>query len=342
MPAQASERRRHATTSRRSWASARPFEFPEPEAGHASPWQDPVALADRRRRSWTRPLTLRAVAGDAIISFTVTAAITATLPQFRLGAIEAGLLGALIWVFAVAVSRGYEAGRLGDGAEEFQAVLRAAAGVIAGVGVVSYAMHYLLPRREVLLAVPLTALLSACYRHALRQRLHRRRYRGDAMLRTLVVGEPVAVDRLTQDLQSKASHGFEVVGACVPEPGPEIAENLGVELMGILSDVPQVVVDNKIDAVIVVGSQLSGQGLRRLSWALERTGAGLLVEPGLVEVTGPNVSLRPAAGLSLLQLEPPSSRHGRMLGKAVLDRTLGTLMLLVATPVIVLSALASG
>src|SRR4029078_13666447 len=66
----------------------------------------------------------------------------------------------------------------------------------------------------------------------------------------------------------------------------------------------------------------------------------VVVHRGRVEVACPTVSLRPAAGLSLLQLEPPSSRHGRMLSKAVLDRTLGTLMLLVATPIIVLCALA--
>jgi exopolysaccharide biosynthesis polyprenyl glycosylphosphotransferase len=80
--------------------------------------------------------------------------------------------------------------------------------------------------------------------------------------------------------------------------------------------------------------------LRRLSWALERTGSGLLVEPGLVEVTGPNVALRPAAGLSLLHLERPSARGGRLLAKAFIDRVAGTLLLLGATPVIAVAALA--
>jgi exopolysaccharide biosynthesis polyprenyl glycosylphosphotransferase len=100
------------------------------------------------------------------------------------------------------------------------------------------------------------------------------------------------------------------------------------------------VVDHDIDAVIVVGSQLSGDALRRLSWAIERTGAQLLVEPGLVEVAGPNISLRPAAGLSLLHLESPSSRPGRLIGKAVLDHLLGSVMLLIATPVILVAAVA--
>jgi exopolysaccharide biosynthesis polyprenyl glycosylphosphotransferase len=109
-------------------------------------------------------------------------------------------------------------------------------------------------------------------------------------------------------------------------------------VLGVISEIPQVVVDHEIDAVIVVGARLAGAPLRRLSWALQSTGAELLVAPGLVEVTGPNVSLRPAAGLSLLHVEPPSARHGRLLGKSVLDRVLGTLLLLLAVPLIVAGA----
>ncbi len=287
-----------------------------------------------------RPLLLRAVVGDLLVAATVATALTATLPRHRPDAWVAGLVGALIWVGAIQVARGYEAGRMGDGAEEFQAILRAAVGVVLAMGLFSYSFQVLLPRRAVLLAVPLTALLSAMLRHALRRRLHSGRQHGRSMLRTLLVGEPAAMERVAGDLRRQTSHGFDVVGACVPAPGPEIAENLGVDILGSTSELPQVVVDHDVDSVIVVGSQLTGPALRRLSWALEHTGAQLLVEPGLVEVAGPNVSLRPAAGLSLLHLEMPSSRAGRLLGKAALDRVVGSLLLLAATPVIAGSALA--
>ena len=333
----ATDRRRHSSRARRSWASADPFALPR-QHGTERP-VDPALAAEARRRSWTRPLTVQAVVADITIAAAVAGLCAASLPKTRPLTAVFMVAGALLWVTAVAITRGYEAGRMGDGAEEFQAVLKAATGVVAALGLGAYTAQYLLPRRDVLIAVPVVAALSAGWRHLMRQRLHRRRYRGEAMLRTLVVGEPVSVQRVADDLRSRASHGFEVVGACVPQPGPEIQEYLQTPLLGVLPDVPQVVVDNDIDAVIVVGSQLNGQALRRLSWALERTGAGLLVEPGLVEVAGPNVALRPAAGLSLLHLERPSSRAGRMLGKAAIDRLVGAALLLLASPVIGLAAL---
>jgi len=111
-------------------------------------------------------------------------------------------------------------------------------------------------------------------------------------------------------------------------------------MLGLISEVPQVVVDHEIDNVLVVGAQLTGQPLRRLSWALEHTGAELMVAPGLVEVTGPYVSLHPVAGLSLLQVERPTQRSGRLLAKAALDRALGISIFVLAVPLIAAAAAA--
>jgi lipopolysaccharide/colanic/teichoic acid biosynthesis glycosyltransferase len=159
------------------------------------------------------------------------------------------------------------------------------------MGVVAYSFEVLLPRRLVLVAIPMIALLSVVNRHLARKRLHSRRYDGQAMRRTLIVGEPTAVREVVADLAEVKHHGYEVVGACVPVPGPEIAENLGLGVLGGVSEVPQVVVDNQIDSVIVVGAQLSGTPLRRLSWALEQTGADLVVAPGLLVFAAPVIGL---------------------------------------------------
>ncbi|MFL6098624.1 MAG: sugar transferase [Actinomycetales bacterium] len=336
------DRRRFAGQRRHSWAAQRPYVL-HTESDLADPSTadlvDPVERAHKRRAAWVRPLVLRSILGDGLVAMGVMAACSFSLERIRPYSLLFGGVSALAWAFAVFLSRGYEARRLGDGPEEFQALLRAAFGVIAAMGIVAYSFQVLLPRRLVLIAVPLIALLSVINRHLTRKQLHSRRYHGQAMRRTLIVGEPTAVREVVADLAEVKHHGYEVVGACVPVPGPEIAENLDLCVLGGVSEVPQVVVDNDIDSVIVVGAQLSGTPLRRLSWALEQTGADLIVAPGLVEVTGPNVTLRPSAGLSLLLVEPPSSRVGRMLLKSVLDRAVGIFLLMFAAPVIALSAL---
>jgi exopolysaccharide biosynthesis polyprenyl glycosylphosphotransferase len=64
----------------------------------------------------------------------------------------------------------------------------------------------------------------------------------------------------------------------------------------------------------------------------------LIVSPGLVEVTAPRLSLRPTAGLSLLEVQLAPSRT-RIVVKALMDRTLGALFLVAAAPVVLLAAL---
>lgn len=159
-------------------------------------------------------------------------------------------------------------------------------------------------------------------------------------MRTLVVGSPSAADDVIRDLSTVRHHGHRVVGACVPALLTDVGVGVGddVAILGTLSDIPQVVIDHEVDVVIVAGSGLSAASLRRLSWALDRTGADMVVAPGLVEVAGPRLHVRPVAELSLLHVESPQQHQGRMLGKALLDRSLGLVLFVGALPVIGVAA----
>ncbi|GAA2030569.1 sugar transferase [Pseudokineococcus marinus] len=335
------DRRAHPAPSRRPWTDRTPFVL-EREVYR----DDPALAAVRRRSAWTTPLLVRAALGDAVVALVVVAIAAVTLRDVgvrldALAVVGLSVLSAAGWVGTLAVLRGYEWRRVGDGPDEFSSILRAAVAVVAAVGVVSFSLQLLVPRRMVLVVVPLVALLTALHRHRLRVWLRgQRRADGAAALRTLVVGDGSSVRSVVGDLRRTADHGMRVVGVAVPLPHQWELDEGEPPCLGAVAEVPQAVVDHDVDVVIVVGSHLSGPALRRLSWALEPTGADLVVAPGLVEVTGPSVHLRPAAGLSLLHVERPSARSGRLLGKAVLDRTLGSLLLLAASPVLLASAVA--
>ncbi len=331
------ERRRATPEGRVSWAGPMPFQVTEDTDLRA---EDVRQRAESRRSRWTAPLFHRVLGTDAAIAVLVMAGCLWSLPSTRYLTLPLAAVAGVAWVGVLAVTGAYDRRRLGDGPEEFGSVLQAGGAVVALLGVISYSFELLLPRRDVLLAVPLIAALTLLGRYTWRRWLHAKRADGQAMLRTLVVGEPAAVSTVVKDLGRDRHHGIQVVGACVPVHGAEISEIAGVRLMGVISEVPQVVVDNDIDSVLVVGAQLTGQPLRRLSWALENTGADLMVAPGLVEVTGPYVSLHPVAGLSLLRVERPAQRSGRLLAKNVMDRTLGLMIFAAAVPVLAVAALA--
>ena len=67
-------------------------------------------------------------------------------------------------------------------------------------------------------------------------------------------------------------------------------------------------------------SETAAQYLRQLSWQLEGTGIELLVAPGLIEVAGPRLHIRPFEGLPLLSVEQPRFEGWQRVVKGGLDR----------------------
>jgi hypothetical protein len=189
-----------------------------------------------------------------------------------------------------------------------------------------------------LVAIPVTAVLCWFGRHLQRRKLWLSRWHGAGMMRTIVVGEELSAARVMCDLGSAPQHGYRIDGICVPSWGATASVS-GVPVLGAIADVVQVVADRRADVVLVTGSSLSGEALRRLSWALGRAGAHLVVVPDIVEVSGPRLRVRPTAGFSLLEVEVGAPRR-RLVAKSLLDRVVGTAALLAAAPLIGLAALA--
>lgn len=326
-----SDRRRVAVAPRRSWASPEPVEV-RPTAHND---------ADVRARRWAvvgPRLQRRALAADSMIALAVGTAFLVSVYSWQWQVVTTALLGAAGFVALIAVFNGYDLRRLGDGPEEFQSVLRAGtvgAGILMGA---SYITQVAVPRPLVLAGVPTFVVVAAVGRYVLRHLVHRERSEGGAMKRTLVVGEAADVSRITGELAGASYHGYRVEAVCLPSlDGP--SEILGHPVVGAVADVAQVVADRAIDVVVVAGPTLSGEALRRLTWALDRVGAQLVVVPDLVEVTGPRITLRPAAGLSLLEVEVAAPRR-RLIAKTLMDRFVGAGLLLMASPLILVSALA--
>ena len=324
------DRRGRAAGPRRSWASSQPFERRE------TPANLPAAL----EQNWTQfgeSYRRRAFLLDGIVAAVVASFVM--IPIFGrdlefLGLVTIAVVG--LWFFT-ALFRGYDLKEVGNGPVEFQALARAGAAGMILLITMSYAAMAEVSRFLVFAGVPLLVASVAIARYVLRKLLHRARARGHAMKRTLVVGRSLDVAHIATDLGRSTYHGLDVIGACLPSLDDADAP-LGLPVVGAISDVPQVVVDHAVDIVIVTGASLQGDALRRLSWALDRVGAQLIVAPDLVEVHAPRLTLRPTGELSLLEVEVgnPASRR---LAKAALDRVLGFAFLVVLAPVLFGAAL---
>ncbi len=247
-------------------------------------------------------------------------------------------MGAAVFVGLVAAFGGYRARHLGDGPGEFQSLLRAAVATVLGLMVLGYVFQVPVPRALVLIALPIGTALCWLFRHMQRRWLHRWRQTGAAMMTTVVVGDSDSAGKVIRDLTVAPHHGYRIDGVCIPSLNGERMV-AGAPVLGAVADVVQVVADRQVDVVVVTGNYLSGAALRRLSWALERAGAHLVVAPDIIEVSGPRLTVHPTAGLSLLEVEVGSPRR-RLVAKMFIDVTLAAMALLVFAPVIAVSAIA--
>ena len=292
-----------------------------------TPYNDPAV----RAQSWStiaKAYRRRTIALDGLTSALTLLPLVLLVQGVGLSALLVPLAVGVAFGALVASVRGYETRWLGDGPEEFQAIFRAGAIGAAAVITFSYAGSVDVSRVLVFVGTPLLLLTTSGVRYVHRRFLHHSRAAGSSMKRTLVVGERADVERVSAELAGSSYHGYEMVGVCLPAVlGPRKLG--GLPVVGALADVAQVSADRAIDVVVVAGPGLSGEGLRRLTWALDRLGTQMVVVPDLVEVAGPRVTVRPAAGLSLLEVEVGAPR-GRLVLKALLDRVAGVVLTVLA------------
>jgi exopolysaccharide biosynthesis polyprenyl glycosylphosphotransferase len=135
--------------------------------------------------------------------------------------------------------------------------------------------------------------------------------------------------------------GLDVVGFCVtPADRARVADVADVPVAG-LDDVASLAARLDADTIAVTSaSETAAQYLRQLSWALEGTGIELLVAPGLIEVAGPRLHIRPFEGLPLLSVEQPRFEGWRRMIKGGVDRCLAGVALLVLAPALLGIAMA--
>ena len=315
----------------------------------ASGWELPVAAAPApaagtgssrwlRRYSW-------ALAGvETLAAFVAGASVVLTRP----GGADPGQ--PLLWAAAVLVvawpgllwANGAHSERVfGTGSEEYHRVGRAGFLLLALAGFISYAAALDLSRALVVVAVPALTFATLVGRYLARAHLHRQRARGRCTKRVVVVGRGGAALQLIERLRREQYAGLVVVGACVtPADRGRVAQ--AVELpVGGLDDVLSLAAELEADTIAVTSaSETAAQYLRRLSWQLEGTAIELLVAPGLIEVAGPRLHIRPFEGLPLLTVEQPRFEGiGRVL-KGMVDRTVAALGLLALAPVLLTIALA--
>jgi exopolysaccharide biosynthesis polyprenyl glycosylphosphotransferase len=266
------------------------------------------------------------------------------------------VIGLFLWPSAIGVSRGYRRARIGVGSDEFRTALLA-----GSIMVVACALPagFLVIRNEALspdfgMASPLFALLSVLVVGApiavvlslmvrlFARKLQRRlQTQGRISRHVVVAGSSAAAQQLIVRLQREPHAGMKIIGVCLPsEELPRLVVG-GIPVLGNLDQVADVVRTVGCDAVAVTSDDTTRCNyLRKVAWSVEGADVELLVDPGLDDVAGPRLHIRPLPGLSLVHVAEPQFTGWRRLIKRISDVVLTSVGLIVIAPVmLVITAL---
>lgn len=253
---------------------------------------------------------------------------------------------ATLWMAALAINNSRSTRIIGSGAEEYRRVWMATLSVFGGVAILSMLFKLEIARGYLMIALPAGLFILGFFRWAARQVVAKAREKhGRCITRVLVVGSSSAVRDLTTSFAREPKSEYEVVGACIPGhdprtkievPGVGTIPNFGDE-----SNVVGAVTATNSHAVAVAATErLNGRGIRDLSWELEKLDIDLLVAPGVVDIAGPRLQMRPVAGLPLIHVEKPQYHGAKRFQKRAFDIIFSSAVLLCGLPLLIPVAIA--
>ncbi len=303
----------------------------------------------RRFAAWSRRYLIFIAALDALvggIAAAVPASISDTLSGQNAVPLLLCLVGLIVWPAAIALCRGYRRNKIGIGFDEPGAVMRAGMFIVVAValptGFIAVPTGALDPTGALTLyallklvatATPFAVLLSLMVRFFARKVLHHLQDQGRNLRHVLVVGSSGAALQLSERILREPGAGMKVIGVCLPPS--ELPKRVvdGIPVLGDLRRVPEIVRAMGCDAVAVTSDDATRYNyLRELAWSLEGAGVELLVDPGLVEVAGPRMHIRPLMGFPLLHVEEPHFTGWRRVVKRASDIVLTSIGLVLISP----------
>jgi exopolysaccharide biosynthesis polyprenyl glycosylphosphotransferase len=105
-------------------------------------------------------------------------------------------------------------------------------------------------------------------------------------------------------------------------------------------DIASAIAACSADTVALTSGNLSSEELQELSWELEKLDVNLVVSPGMVDIAGPRLTIRPAGGVALIHVDKPQYSGAKQLQKRMFDTCFSLFVLLVVSPLLLAAAIA--
>lgn len=263
--------------------------------------------------------------------------VTLFATDTTVGAASLSLL--LLWLLSLRLSGAYSTRHLSAGADEYKRVANATAAAAGVFGIACFLFKYDYPRLTFavwIITGVLVLWIARFIRRRIMQRLH---MRGLLQTPVLVVGADHHVDKVTAALRREKWAGYKIVGAITREDRQRTDDELPI--LGELEDIVDVITSQGIGTVIFAeGSFASPSEFQRLAWELEEHRVQMMVVPTMADVSAERLEFSPIAGLPLVNVARPRALKSLRWTKRAADVAASAILLLLASPVLLATAIA--
>lgn len=167
---------------------------------------------------------------------------------------------------------------------------------------------------------------------------HVRRLRGDLRTRVIVVGPADRVAAVEHELAEYSRSGHDIIGRVALDSAPNAAEGF----LGSFDDLSRLVEEHHADEILVIGEGLADNASKLVPMVdlCDRTRVRTHILPGFYETMVARLDLYEIGGLPLIELrkDPVTLSYGY--AKRAMDVFFACLGLLIASPILALSAVA--
>ncbi len=166
------------------------------------------------------------------------------------------------------------------------------------------------------------------------------RARGIGVSRVLIVGAGDVGRMVIRTVMAQPEFGYRIM-ALVDDHVETSALSIGpVPMIEGTRRLPQIVAEKHIDEVIVTLPWTDHQRILDIFQLCESLGVRARTVPDLFQLSLNRVDVEDLGGVPVIGLKPASIRGANLIVKRIMDVVLGSLMLLIASPLMIISALA--
>jgi Undecaprenyl-phosphate glucose phosphotransferase len=189
-------------------------------------------------------------------------------------------------------------------------------------------------------AIGIITLTLGRIAHGRVQRVLQRR--GIGAEQVLIIGTGEVGRMILQKIQHTPGLGYRVAGfveASFEGEAPPAAKVMGLPVFGAVTDLPKIIEGQGIDEVIIGLPEATHQELVGIVSQCEREKVSIRVFPDVFQIMASEVTISDLGGLPLLTIRDVALRGWKLTLKRIVDMAFSGTFLLVASPIMMLTAL---